>query len=203
MNLTAILQAILVDPDDDLPRLAYADWCEENGQAERAKFIRSGLAGQTHQCLSWSASSRPAGNRHPRDVWPASWWSAQDGLPQGPEYVWRRGFIDAVICRESEWLEHGPAIVRIHPIQRVEFSNKDPLLPEDACAWMTTVSKSGNSGRDHLDERLFAHLCRGRETEYGRSFFQLLLVRFYDSDEEARADLSSACLRWARAVIAP
>lgn len=35
-----ILRAILEDPQDDLPRLAYADWCEEHGDAERAEFIR-------------------------------------------------------------------------------------------------------------------------------------------------------------------
>lgn len=36
----AILRAILDDPADDLPRLAYADWCDENGRAERAEFVR-------------------------------------------------------------------------------------------------------------------------------------------------------------------
>lgn len=39
-----ILQAIIVEPDDDLHRLAYADWCEENGQPERAEFIRLQIA---------------------------------------------------------------------------------------------------------------------------------------------------------------
>src|SRR5262249_46661842 len=33
-------QAIVDDPDDDLPRLVYADWLEENGQPERAELIR-------------------------------------------------------------------------------------------------------------------------------------------------------------------
>src|SRR5687767_4608593 len=36
----ALLQAILDDPDDDAVRLVFADWCEENGQAERAEFVR-------------------------------------------------------------------------------------------------------------------------------------------------------------------
>src|SRR4051794_5039051 len=34
----ALLQAILDSPDDDLPRLAYADWLEENGdELDRAR----------------------------------------------------------------------------------------------------------------------------------------------------------------------
>jgi uncharacterized protein (TIGR02996 family) len=37
---TALLDAIRAAPDDDAPRLVYADWLEENGQPERAEFIR-------------------------------------------------------------------------------------------------------------------------------------------------------------------
>jgi uncharacterized protein (TIGR02996 family) len=36
----AFLPAILDSPDDDAPRLVYADWLEENGQPDRAEFIR-------------------------------------------------------------------------------------------------------------------------------------------------------------------
>jgi uncharacterized protein (TIGR02996 family) len=36
----AFLQAIREAPDDDAPRLVYADWLDENGQPERADFIR-------------------------------------------------------------------------------------------------------------------------------------------------------------------
>ncbi len=31
----ALLRAILDSPDDDAPRLVYADWLEENGDATR------------------------------------------------------------------------------------------------------------------------------------------------------------------------
>jgi uncharacterized protein (TIGR02996 family) len=34
------LQAIRSSPDDDTPRLVYADWLEEHGQSDRAAFIR-------------------------------------------------------------------------------------------------------------------------------------------------------------------
>jgi uncharacterized protein (TIGR02996 family) len=34
------LQDILAAPDDDTPRLLYADWLEDNGDAARAEFIR-------------------------------------------------------------------------------------------------------------------------------------------------------------------
>ena len=34
------LAAILADTDDDVTRLVYADWCEENDDQARAEFIR-------------------------------------------------------------------------------------------------------------------------------------------------------------------
>jgi uncharacterized protein (TIGR02996 family) len=37
----AFIQAIREQPDDDAPRLIYADWLEEHGQLDRAEFIRA------------------------------------------------------------------------------------------------------------------------------------------------------------------
>ena len=37
----AFLQAVSEGPDDDAPRLVYADWLEEHGRPERADFIRT------------------------------------------------------------------------------------------------------------------------------------------------------------------
>ena len=32
--------AVLADPADDLPRLVFADWCDDHGDPDRAEFIR-------------------------------------------------------------------------------------------------------------------------------------------------------------------
>jgi uncharacterized protein (TIGR02996 family) len=37
----AFRRAVIADPDDDTPRLVYADWLEEHRQTERAVFIRA------------------------------------------------------------------------------------------------------------------------------------------------------------------
>jgi uncharacterized protein (TIGR02996 family) len=37
---TALLAAIRAAPDDDAPRLVYADWLDEHGDGARAEFIR-------------------------------------------------------------------------------------------------------------------------------------------------------------------
>jgi uncharacterized protein (TIGR02996 family) len=36
----AFLEAIADNPDDDTPRLVYADWLDDHGDAHRAEFIR-------------------------------------------------------------------------------------------------------------------------------------------------------------------
>ncbi len=43
----ALFRAICDQPAEDTPRLVYADWLEENGQPERAEFIRL-------QCEAWN-----------------------------------------------------------------------------------------------------------------------------------------------------
>ncbi len=40
MSREAFLRAIHADPDDDMWRLVFADWLEENGEPDRAEFIR-------------------------------------------------------------------------------------------------------------------------------------------------------------------
>jgi uncharacterized protein (TIGR02996 family) len=35
-----LLRTVIEDPDDDTPRLVYADYLEEHGQPDRAAFIR-------------------------------------------------------------------------------------------------------------------------------------------------------------------
>lgn len=37
----ALLHAIAARPEEDTPRLMYADWLEENGEPERADFVRT------------------------------------------------------------------------------------------------------------------------------------------------------------------
>src|SRR5262245_45490075 len=39
-----LLQSVLDDPDSDGPRLVYADWLDEQGDADRAEFIRTQIA---------------------------------------------------------------------------------------------------------------------------------------------------------------
>jgi len=42
MDERDFVNTILDDPDEEFPRLVFADWLEENGQGDRAEYVRAG-----------------------------------------------------------------------------------------------------------------------------------------------------------------
>lgn len=145
----ALLAAIAANPDDDLPRLVYADWLDENGQPERAEFIR----------VSCREAELKRENPHPTKEWAEVWRklkllqaaiAANDWFPctkcfpkpprrptnvqkknysqSMPSFTWDRGFITAVQCRLQGWLWWGRTLFARHPtITLVAIADKRPL----------------------------------------------------------------------------
>jgi uncharacterized protein (TIGR02996 family) len=141
----AFLADILEHPDDDTPRLIYADWLDEHGDADRAELIRV-------QCeLEKGRPRRPAGRRAPpgfnraalrrreRELlrhWKAwvPFYSGQVFLDEPPGrhnreelagYIgvrFRRGFVEGVTCSAAAWLARGDAIRRAQPVTRVTLT---------------------------------------------------------------------------------
>jgi len=88
----ALLGAIWEHPHEDTPRLMYADWMQENGQPERAEFIRvqCELAGLDE----WDEERRPTLEKREKKLWKqfAKAWGAKlpADLRKSP---FRRGFV--------------------------------------------------------------------------------------------------------------
>lgn len=148
-----LLHAILADYSDDTPRLVMADWLEENGELERAEFIRvqmelARLSPNRHPwCGCDECRLRGKLKRRERDLLSLDFVlplaralgvSEKPGQHKGNRYrfigtqclcwgeggpslmmVWKRGFIEEVSCLTDRWLQHGQAIVALHPIQQV------------------------------------------------------------------------------------
>jgi uncharacterized protein (TIGR02996 family) len=87
-----LLAAVIENPDDDLPRLVYADWLDDNGQPERARFIRVqceiARTGGTADLLKEEADLR---QRHEAE------WIA--GLPRLPGLSWSDGEEDEPVVK--------------------------------------------------------------------------------------------------------
>jgi uncharacterized protein (TIGR02996 family) len=76
----AFLRAIYDSPDDDTPRLVYADFLEEYGQEDHAHYIRLRCAGKHNEGPGGSPGVLATINlqfaalrRHYPDGWPAEW----------------------------------------------------------------------------------------------------------------------------------
>src|SRR5436190_23323997 len=100
----AFLQAILEDPDDDTPRLIYADWLEERG-APRGEFIRVQCELATLEPDSPRRRILEARERHLLAAHRTDWLGPIREMAN--EWVFRRGFVESVKLDESRLRQWG------------------------------------------------------------------------------------------------
>jgi uncharacterized protein (TIGR02996 family) len=131
----ALLAAIVADPDDDLPRLAYADWLQENGDSARAEFIRTQI----------ESARLPAGENRHRDLetrggnlfakHKKAWLKefTQAGLMF---CKFRRGFVErAVLNDEKKFLKHAAELLQRTPLVELAYDfDFDPREEDEAIA---------------------------------------------------------------------
>jgi uncharacterized protein (TIGR02996 family) len=127
MNDAALLAAILDSPDDDLPRLAFADWLEEHGDLDRAGFIRLQLdlarwpVWHPSWQRAWALDSDRAFGRDRRRALPELpgrlHWEA---LPYG------RGFPEKMSGPVDDLLEHADEVFAVAPARSYHFLDASP-----------------------------------------------------------------------------
>ena len=132
----ALLAAVVANPADDLPRLVYADWCEENGDAERAEFIRLQI-GRANGTATADAHIREKVLQHAH----AERWLAplrQPGAPLGTRRshaVFRRGFVEAVWLPATWFVRTADKLFAACPVDelRVIFDDVSELFSLVEC----------------------------------------------------------------------
>jgi uncharacterized protein (TIGR02996 family) len=141
----ALLAAILANPDDDMPRLAYADWLEENGDEDRAEFIRlqCGHAGDDEAAEERAAELEDRN----RGKWLADY-------PNLRSLYWefRRGFVEILNSSAMYFLEWYDSFAQIPFVRRVCLYELDETSVRDL------VSRTWNPSWVELE--LHAHLAR-------------------------------------------
>ncbi len=151
MSASALLKSVLASPDDDLPRLVYADWLDEHGDPDRAEFIRTqielanlpdydprfrALEDREHELL----------NEHEQG------WLGVTAVGLH-EWEWRRGFVDEIATNCVRLCEPISGFTAEHPVTQVRCIGMGSVNPSYPADWIradwSNVVKSLSVGGVH------------------------------------------------------
>ncbi len=132
----ALLAAIRANPDEDTPRLVYADWLDEqDGQSNtaRAEYIRLEIQfARDFPERRWSKAKDEARKRarqlfaKHRNEWFPELYGRKNILRGGRGYPdLARGFPYRLLCESGKLLEVGEWLMQLAPITEVEFRSLD------------------------------------------------------------------------------
>src|SRR5207237_8177394 len=118
MHDDAFLRTIAAAPDDDAPRLVYADWLEERGDPRgtsvRAQCALAALPDDAPRRHDLEQAERQLLAAHAAD-----WTRDLAGRVSGWQF--RRGFVAEVTLSAAAFLEHGADLLRSGLIHTVHL----------------------------------------------------------------------------------
>jgi uncharacterized protein (TIGR02996 family) len=121
------LQAILDNPDDDTPRLVFADWLEEHGDPVRAEFIRVQCAFAKMKDVAWDDPEKRTLRRRADDLLMKHRNGWLLDLPRAAQWDCRprfeRGFVEELSCTVSQVLKVVAGVFRVAPIRGLDLAN--------------------------------------------------------------------------------
>jgi uncharacterized protein (TIGR02996 family) len=115
----ALLRAICENPDDDAPRLIYADWLDEHGDPLQAEFIRVQV--ELARVHEGDRAAHPLSSRLRRCSDFRKWRYLVRPWPKLSLKWFVRGFSTCWGGNPSEFLESAPAYWRLGPVNEVQF----------------------------------------------------------------------------------
>ena len=180
----AFLQPIIANPNDDTPRLIFADWLEEQGNP-RGTFIRLQCerAKLTQYHPQWK--DLLAQESALLKQFEAEW--SKPVLRHVDEVHFRRGFVEHVRVSASRLLKTADRLFRVAPVCSVRLEHADRLPEIAACAWLARVAELDLS-RNPLGSKSLQALLR---SEHCRSLRMLRLDQcgLYSATAQALAEV--------------
>jgi uncharacterized protein (TIGR02996 family) len=145
----AFLHAICENPDDDTPRLVFADWLDEHGEADRAEFIRLQIeiAGLPEGVKKKKKQTREKQllNMH-KEKWTEHLKEFQASRTLHPTLdgtfcKFRRGFVDGIHSDAPALLEQGERLFTLAPIRELRLwdAEWDECQELAKCKWLLRV----------------------------------------------------------------
>jgi uncharacterized protein (TIGR02996 family) len=123
----AFLEAVIAVPEDDTPRLVYADFLDEQGQADRTEFIRvqcalARMPRDEPRREELAAREQALLAAHQKE-----WAGPLAGLAEKCEF--QRGFAEAVTLAGEDFLEHAEALFATAPVRDATFGSRWSDVP--------------------------------------------------------------------------
>lgn len=217
----ALYRDVIENPEEDTPRLLYADWLEDHaslspGNEARAAFIRLAIkefrehGTAPYPEISTDSDWGSADSRikdlltgHGYEYCP----TVDDPVSSLTSFGWRRGFIGAMSAPWQFWLTDGHRLVENHPIEYAVIRNFTPhvgghgLFPQFNPVRIYFSDSSTDNFRNPytgtypnmtLPRDLFCHLQKSHPTRDPSS------VRAYATIQDALKDISHVLLNHCR-----
>ena len=140
-----LLHAIMAEPDEDAPRLIYADWLEEQGDSDRAEFIRlqcqwANPAGETQHLFQVMVRVKRLEAKHGRR------WKSAYPEDMRDDFSFHRGLLTSVTIPGQDFPPMPDFLVANPLLHILHVDHVEPEFP----TW------NHNFGRPWL--RQFTHL---------------------------------------------
>lgn len=111
----ALLAAIFANPDEDMPRLMFADWLQENGAHDRGQFVRLQVEGAHAEPFSPQAREFEAAAQKLLDRHFGTWTEHLTDRVIGSRFT--RGFIEHVGVNAATFARDAADLFQTEPIR--------------------------------------------------------------------------------------
>lgn len=216
----AFLRTICEFPADDTPRLVFADWLEEQGDADRAEFIRLQIALARRDSAIDRDEAIGRCNRLLRTAaYRSEWydylkheWLHQQGVDRfrssyGKPNSFHRGFVRNISLDSGDFSKYAAAIFRLHPITDVCLRDKMPWqLSGNDHSWFppNAIPHSQHFGLHCLPQQIYDCLPQTEShiiIEY--DYPVAAIGKRFNSVAAACNALSLACVHFGRTLQTP
>ena len=181
-------------PDDDLPRLVFADWFDENGDptgrsssAYRSPS-RTGRRGKKLAALQEREKGLLTEHK-------ATWTEPLSGFTDNHRhepFAFRRGFVESISIDDELLMEHGDELFRTAPIRTLVMADLDGFHDLHKCKHLLRITTLDLTGSG-LDDRY-----RGSAKFFGSEYLAnltTLIARGYDDNGHLDAGGLEAVVR--------
>jgi uncharacterized protein (TIGR02996 family) len=163
-----LLATVLAEPDNDGPRLVYADWLDEHDQPARAEFIR----------LQIELAKRPGVRRREqlrlrekelldahKETWAepvAEFRTIYKYYHSRTLYVFRRGFVEGILTDPDTFIEQAAEMFARAPIREIHFAEVGDYEELANCKHLLRLHTLEFAGTNLTEEDNVGVLLRSR-----------------------------------------